>query len=245
MKLGRRLGAGAGVLAFGAVSLLATAAPSMAATSLTLQQDQADVSLKISQRLGRLDGLAKSVGSSHYLSAGQRELLQLGLASTIDKLGTLTLKVTSDTTVDAVEADRATMTSYRVNQVLVPQGQFVIRGMRMQNRMSASAASLRAARTHTNSAADAQLTKAAAALDNVVLYTKRAVADASKVTAAAARDGATPFTVANTDWGNAISALTKARTYLDAAQKADRTSPIDAVIRPAEIKPATPLFDTP
>ena len=137
------------------------------------------------------------------------------------------------------------MTGVQTCALPISQGQFVIRGTLMQNRMVASAASLRAARTHTNSAADAQLAKAAAALDNVVVYTKRAVADASKVTAAAARDGATPFTAANTDWGNAISALAKARTYLDAAQKADRTSPADVVIRPAEIKPATPLFDTP
>jgi len=215
----------------------------MATTSLTLQQDQIDVQFKISQRLGRLSALTPSVGKSSDITATQRELLQLGLASDIDNLGRLSLKVGKETTVDAVEADRATMQSYRINQVVVPQAQFVIRGMRMQKRMAVSAGSLRAARAYTNASADAQLTKAAASLDTAVRYTQRAVADAFHVTPATAIDGATPFISANRDWGIAMAALAKARAYLAAAQKADRTSPAGTVIRPAENKPATPLFD--
>ena len=106
MKFGRRVVAGAGVLALGALSLLSTAGPSMATTSLTLQQDQIDVQFKISQRLGRLSALTPSVGKSSDITATQRELLQLGLASDIDNLGRLSLKVGKETTVDAVEEGR-------------------------------------------------------------------------------------------------------------------------------------------
>ena len=87
VRFGRRIGAGAGVLVLGAMSLVSTAGSSMAATSLTLAQDQVDVRLKISQRLTRLDVLTPSVDKSSYLTASQRELLQLGLAATIDRLG--------------------------------------------------------------------------------------------------------------------------------------------------------------
>jgi hypothetical protein len=137
------------------------------------------------------------------------------------------------------------MTGYRINQVVVPRGAFIIRGMRMANRMTASAVALRAAKAHTNHAADLQLNLAAAKLDSVVSLTRKAVSDAMRVGPGNAVDGATPFTAANADWASALAALAKARVYLDAAQKVDRTSPADGTIRAAEVKPTTPLFDAP
>lgn len=242
-SFGQRLAAAPAIVALSAFAFVGTALPATAATQTELSR--AEVTGKIDFRLARLSNLNTSAAKSADVTAAQREGLQLMVADSIANLGELRLDVATATTVDEIEAARRTMTGYRINQVVVPKGTFVIRGMRMSHRMSASAASLRAARSRTNHAADIQLARAAAQLDVVATSLAQSATAAYKVSPRTAIDGATPFTSANSYWATAMTALGRARGYLDAAQKADRRSPADAVIRPAEAKPSTPLFDAP
>jgi len=243
LSFGQRLAAAPAVIALCVASLVGAALPAAAATQTELSR--ADVTGKIDFRLNRLNNLNTSTAKSSDLTMSQKEGLQLMIADAIANLGELRLDVATSATVDEIEADRGTMTGYRINQVVVPKGTFVIRGMRMAHRMSAAAASLRAARSRTNAAADVQLTRAAAQLDVVASKAVGAATAAYRVAPRSAVDGATPFGSANTYWAAALTALSKARAYLDAAQKADRKAPSDTVIRTAEAKPGTPLFDAP
>ena len=247
---GQRLGAVTTMVALSAVSLAVTATPvmavsSVAATSLTLEQDRADVLGKIDARQSHLNSLSSSVTHTAFITPMRRDALVLGLADSVANLGRLRLDVQTATTVDQIEADRAKMTTYRINQVVLPRGVFVVRGQRMAQRMAASAASLRAARSHTNRAADIQLSRAATQLDLVASNFVQSVTAAYRVTPRSAVEGRTPFATANVSWNKALAALSQARAYLDAAQKVDRTSPADTVIRAAEAKPTTPLNDLP
>lgn len=247
---GQRLGAVTTIVAISAVGLAGMVTPvmaasSVAATSLTLEQDRADLLGKIDARQSHLNSLSASVMHTAFITPARRDAMVLGLADSVANLGILRLDVRRATTVDQIEADRAKMTGYRINQVVLPRGVFVVRGQRMAQRMSASAASLRAARSRTNSAADLQLSRAATQLDLVASNCVQAVTAAYRVTPRSAVEGRTPFASANTSWSKALAALSKARSYLDAAQKADRTAPADTVIRAAESKPSTPINDRP
>ena len=243
-SFGRRLGATGAILALGASSLVMAAGPSAASTSLTLEQDRADVNLRITQRLNRITSLNASATRSRDINSTQREQLVTTFADTIFQLSKLQNHVNADSTVDAVEADRAALLAIRANQVIYPRSVFIIRGMRVTNRLHVASKSLLAARSHTSRSADVQLTRAAAALASAAVLTRKAVTDASRILPSMAVDGATPFTAANKDWAGASAAVTKAQGYLDAAQKLDRTSPADTVIR-FEANPATPIFDAP
>jgi hypothetical protein len=209
-----------------------------------LEQDRVDVNLRITQRLNKIASLDKSATNSRDINSTQREQLVTTFADVIFQLSKLQQHVNADSTVDAIEADRAVMLAVRANQVVYPKSVFIIRGMRVTNRLTLASKSILAARSHTNSSADVQLTRAAAALSSAAFLTRKAVTDASRIQPSMAVDGATPFTTANKEWASASAAVTKARGYLDAAQKADRTSPVDAVIR-FEVSPATPIFDAP
>jgi len=247
-SFGQRVGAVTAIVALTTVGLGTVAVPVMAAgalvpSSLTLDQDRAQVLAYIDARQTRLNGLNTSVTRTHFITSLRRDEMQLVLADRVAKLGVLRMDVSSATTVDQIEADRAKMTALRVNQVVYPRAVFVLRGSRMAELLVASSAKLRAAKLRTNHTADVALERAARQCDAAASDLVAAVTAAYRVAPRSAVDGATPFTVANAKWATAITAVAKARIYLDAAQKADRAAPADTVIRPAEDKPATPIFD--
>jgi hypothetical protein len=247
-SFGQRVGAVTAIVALSTVGLGTVALPVMAAgavvpSSLTLDQDRAQVLAYINARQNRLIGLDTSLKRTGFISSSRRDAIELVLADGVAKLGVLLMDVSSATTVDQVEADRAKMTALRVIQVVSPRTVFVLRGSRMAERLAASATSLRAAKGRTNHTADVALERAARQCDAAASNLVAAVTAAYRVAPRSAVDGATPFTDANAKWATAITAIAKARTYLDAAQKADRAAPADTVIRPAEDKPVTPIFD--
>ena len=240
---GRRLAAVAATVTLGTLSLVGMALPATA--SPIVDQDRVDVVGKIDYRLNRLSAISNSASKTFELTAAQADGLQLTSAAAIAGLGELRADVQSLTTVDEIEADRTVMISYRINQVVAPRALFVIRGMRMARWMQTSATTLRAAKSHTNHTADVALERAARRLLIARTNVVNAVNAAYRVSSQSAVTGATPFVQANSDWAAAMTALGQARSYLDAAQKADKTSPADTVIRAALLKPTTPTTDAP
>jgi len=249
-SFGQRVGAVTAIVALSTAGIGTVAVPVMAAgavvpSSLTLDQDRAQVLAYIDSRQSRLNGVNTSVARSHFITRSRRDDMQLALADAVANLGILRIDVSSASTVDQIEADRAKMTALRVNQVVYPRAIFVLRGSRMAKRLTGSAVSLRAAKGRTNHTADVALERAARRCDLAASNLVAAVAAAYRITPRSAVDGATPFTVANAKWATALTAIAKARTYLDAAQKADRAAPADTVIRPNELTPDTPIYDRP
>ena len=209
MKLLVRTGVAAAAvaaLAFAPTAASAEPTPPPAATP-TLAGAQAELTAKIDLRLRVLGALTETVPTNRWASDAHKAALLAIYAHDTEGLTALKGHVATDTTLDEVAADAATMiTGYRIFSIVMPQTAIVIRADRLAAIAAGTATAATRATRRTNRRADR--------------YLKATAVDLTKAAgeAAAAADAALAVTAA--DWQPDARAFAAARAHLRAARTA-------------------------